>query len=261
LDAVNYIVHFVKHRLKAHSLNDIHSPFVFDLAEKVLKSNEEFYVFKAIELERKKLLSSSKTLSVQDFGAGSKTLASNQRMIKDIAKTSLKPAKYAQLLFKIINHLHYKNIVELGTSLGITTAYLASSGKDINVLSLEGSEAIASEAKKVHKNLRLTNIEILIGEFDNTLPIASQKLPSIDFLYIDGNHRKAPTLKYFEHFLPQLHNNSLVVFDDIYWSKEMTEAWKEIKQHPKVNVTIDIFEMGLVFLRTEQPKQHFKITM
>jgi predicted O-methyltransferase YrrM len=198
---------------------------------------------------------------VQDFGAGSKTLASNQRMVKDIAKTSLKPAKYAQLLFKIINHLHYKNIVELGASLGITTAYLAASSKDINVLSLEGSGAIANEAKKVHENLRLNNIELLVGEFDSTLNNASQKMPSIDLLYIDGNHRKAPTLKYFEHFLPQLHNNSLVVFDDIYWSKEMTEAWEEIKQHPKVNVTIDIFEMGLVFFRTEQPKQHFKITV
>jgi predicted O-methyltransferase YrrM len=261
LDAVNYIVHFIKHRLKAHSLNDIHSPFVFDLAEKVLKSNEEFYVFKAIEFERKKLLASSKTLSVQDFGAGSKTLVSNQRMVKDIAKTSLKPAKYAQLLFKIINHLHYKNIVELGTSLGITTAYLASSAKDINVLSLEGSDTIANEAKKVHENLRLDNIELLIGEFDTTLESAAKKMPTIDLLYIDGNHRKVPTLKYFEHFLPQLHNNSLVVFDDIYWSKEMTESWKEIKQHSKVNVTIDIFEMGLVFLRTEQPKQHFKITV
>lgn len=261
MDALNYIIHFLKHRLKAQSLNDVHSPFVFDLAEKVLKSNEGFYVFNAIELERKKLKSSSKTLSVQDFGAGSKKLTSNQRRVKDIANTSLKSAKYAQLIFKIIHHLHYKNILELGTSLGITTAYLASSAKDIKALTLEGSEVIANEAKKVHENLHLKNIEIIVGEFDTTLNIVSQKMPSIDFLYIDGNHRKAPTLKYFEHFLSQLHNNSLVVFDDIYWSKEMTEAWEEIKQHPKVNVTIDIFEMGLVFLRTEQPKQHFKITV
>lgn len=261
MDAVNYIVHFVKHRLKAQSLNDVHSPFVFDLAEKVLKSDEGFYVFKAIEYERQKLLSSSKTLTVQDFGAGSKSLTSNQRLVKDIAKTSLKPAKYAQLLFKIINHLHYKNIVELGTSLGITTSYLASPAKDIRVLSLEGAEEIANEAKKIHQNLHLNNIEILLGKFEDNLTLCSQKMPSIDVLYIDGNHRKIPTLNYFQHFLPQLHSHSMVVFDDIYWSKEMTQAWQEIKQHPKVNVTIDIFEMGLVFLRTEQPKQHFKITV
>jgi predicted O-methyltransferase YrrM len=259
LDALNYISNFLQHRWGAQSLNDVHSPFVFDLAEKVLKSDEDFYAFRAIEKERQKLLSSSKPLTVQDFGAGSKSLTSNQRLVKDIAKTSLKPAKYAQLLFKIINHLHYKNIVELGTSLGITTAYLASSAKDIHVLSLEGAEEIANEAKNVHQNLQFNNIEILLGKFEDNLTLASQKMPSIDVLYIDGNHRKNPTLQYFEHFLPQLHNHSLVVFDDIYWSKEMTEAWQEIKQHPKVNVTIDIFEMGLVFLRTEQPKQHFKI--
>ena len=258
----HYITQYIKHRINAQSLNDIHSPFVFDIATKIIKSKELFYCFITIEKERQKLLRNDKIITVEDFGAGSKKLNSKQRKISDIAKISLKPVKQAQSLFKIVNYFGYKNILELGTSLGITSAYLAKPNKSIRLTTIEGSETIANVAKQTFEHLKINNITQLIGNFNEELPkFLMQQSEPLDLVFIDGNHQKEATLNYFEACLPKLHNDALVIFDDIYWSKGMTEAWKEIKLHQKTQVTIDLFHLGLVFFRKEQPKQHFTLKL
>lgn len=262
MDKWHYITHYIKHRINAQSLNDIHSPFIFDLAAKVIRSKEPFYCFFAIEKERQKLLKDDNIITVEDFGAGSKSFSSNQRNIGAIAKTSLKSPQEAQLLFKIVNYFGYKNLLELGTSLGITSAYLAKPNKSIRLTTIEGSEAIANVARQTFEHLKINNITQLVGNFNEKLAVfLAQQTEPVDLVFIDGNHKKKPTLEYFEATLQKLHNNSLIIFDDIYWSKEMTEAWEEIKQHPKTRVTIDLFHLGLVFFRKEQPKQHFRINL
>ena len=81
----------------------------------------------------------------------------------------------------------------------------------------------------------------------------------LDFVFFDGNHKKKPTLSYFKQCLEVAHEDSIFIFDDIYWSTEMTEAWQEIKKHPKVTLSIDCFEMGIVFFKKEQAKEHFTV--
>ncbi len=88
------------------------------------------------------------------------------------------------------------------------------------------------------------------------IPILNTKY---SLLFIDGNHQKEATLAYFEKLLPTVHNDSVMIFDDIHWSKGMEEAWEIIKQHSEVRVTIDTFQWGLVFFRREQEKEHFVI--
>lgn len=261
MDKVNYIKHYIKHLFSAQSLDSIHSPFVFDFASKIIKSPDSFYSFLAIERERKKLLNDNKFITIEDYGAGSKIFKSNERAISDIAKTSLKPAKQAQLLFRIVNYFNFKKIIELGTSLGITSAYLANSSKEINLITVEGSKEISSIAKRTLNNLNIKNVTLISSKFDEAIPEIIKSNQKIDCVFIDGNHQQEATLKYFEKFLPYLHNDSLLIFDDIYWSKDMTQAWEKIKNHPKVKVSVDLFELGLVFFREEQPKQHFKLKL
>jgi len=182
-------------------------------------------------------------------------------VVQQIAATSLKPKKYAQLLYRLVNHFQPTQILELGTSLGITTAYLAKAKTDAAVTTMEGSVAIAAIAKENFRTLSLENIDIVTGNFDETLAatIASSAQP-YNFVFIDGNHRKEPTLRYFEQLLAKVDANTVFVFDDIHWSKEMEEAWEQVKQHSIVTLTIDLFFIGLVFLRKEQKaKEHFVI--
>jgi len=256
--AVKYLRYYVSaSNGKGHG---IHSPFVFDLVTAVLNDKTVYEDYKQIELLRKKLLKDKTVLTVEDFGAGSTRGLSKQRTIQQIAASSLKKPKYAKLLYRLVKYFQPKQILELGTSLGITTAYLASAKKDADVVTMEGSIAITFTAEKNFQLLHLANIKVITGNFDDTLQPAISQLPTVNFVFVDGNHRKEPTLNYFQQLVEKTTDSTVIVFDDIHWSSEMEEAWETIKQHPSVTLTIDLFFIGLVFFRREQKvKEHFVI--
>lgn len=229
----------------------VHSPFVFEFITRVLNDSRRFYAFDAIEKIRTQLLSNHTLVKIQDFGAGSRVAKTNTRKISAVAKGSLKPAKYSQLLFKMIDYYGPKQIIELGTSLGITTAYLASANPAAKVTSFEGSNAIAHIARQNHQLLGLTNIDLIEGNFDQQLPQWLAQNKSVDFAFIDGNHAFKPTLAYFESLLEVVHDHSILVFDDIHWSEEMEEAWAQISGHARVTLSMDLFFIGVVFFRKE----------
>jgi predicted O-methyltransferase YrrM len=238
----------------------MHSPFVFDFITHVLNDERDFYAYHEVEQLRKILLKDERVIEVQDYGAGSTLINTKQRKVADIACNSLKPKKYAQLLFRMVNYYQPKQLLEIGTSLGITTCYLAKPGLDSKVITMEGAEAIAAIAEKNFQQLALKNIELVKGNFDETLSSIVSRESLFDFIFIDGNHRKEPTLRYFEQLLPVTHNDTIIIFDDIYWSEEMEAAWKQIKKHELVRTTIDLFFIGVVLLRKEfKEKQHFTI--
>lgn len=229
----------------------VHSPFVFEFITRVLNDNRRFYAFDGIEKIRTQLLSNHTLIEIQDFGAGSRVAKTNTRKISDVAKGSLKPAKYSQLLFRMIDYYGPKQIIELGTSLGITTAYLASANPAAKVTTFEGSGTIAQIAKQNHGSLGLANITLREGNFDEELPRWLAQNKKVDFAFIDGNHAYKPTMAYFEALLDVVEDHSILVFDDIHWSKEMEAAWAQISAHPRVTLSIDLFFIGVVFFRKE----------
>ncbi len=238
----------------------MHSPFVFDFITKVLNDDRAFYCYNTIESLRSNLAKDNRMLTVDDFGAGSRLAAQRQRTVSFIARSSLKPRKFGRLFFRLVNYFQPNTVVELGTSLGITTAYMASAKTDAQVTTMEGALAVAEIAKANFKALGITNIKIVEGNFDNTLPQVLKKTATVDFAFVDGNHRKLPTLNYFKQLLDNAQGQTVLVFDDIHWSEEMEQAWAEIQAHPRVTLTIDLFFIGLVFFREEQKeKQHFVI--
>jgi predicted O-methyltransferase YrrM len=238
----------------------IHSPFVFEFITKVLNDKEIYPAYRRVEELREKLLHDDTVLAIEDFGAGSSVSKSNQRTIASIAKNAAKPKKFGQLLYRLVQYYKPGQVLELGTSLGVTASYLASGNSDANILTFEGSKAIAESATNNFQSLGLNNIELITGNFDETLSPTIKRFPSIDFAFIDGNHRYKPTINYFNQILTNTNNSSVLIFDDIHWSKEMEQAWEEIKTHSAVSCTIDLFFIGLVFFRSEiKEKQHFKI--
>lgn len=238
----------------------VHSPFVFEFITKILNDDKDYDCFKAIEELRSNLKRDNTVLTIEDFGAGSRVHKQTQRAVSDIASSSLKPKKFAQLLFRMVNFYKPSSVLELGTSLGITTSYLAFAQNNIPVITMEGAKEIAGVAKNNFQKLQLKNIEIIKGNFDETLPVVLNKFGSIDFAFIDGNHRKEPTLQYFQQLLKKVNHNSILIFDDVHWSKQMEEAWEIIKTNEVVTLSIDLFYIGIVFFRREQKeKQHFTI--
>jgi predicted O-methyltransferase YrrM len=250
---------YLKHIIKSGNEHAVQSPFLFYFYITAIYTNKQFYSFESIEKLRNKALHNTNSIEVLDLGAGSTKLQNNKRLISDIAKTSSKNSAIGQLLFRLVWHSKSTNILELGTSLGFSTSYLASTNTKSHVVTIEGCPQISKFAQQTFNKLNLSNITLINGSIDETLSEALLKLKKLDFVFVDANHRYEPTLKYFHQILPFVHEGSIMVFDDIYWSKEMKRAWEAIKDHERVSISIDLFHCGIIFFRTNAPKQHYTL--
>lgn len=238
----------------------VHSPFVFDFISKILNDENDYPDYARVESLRKNLLRNETILTIEDYGAGSSSSASNKRSIASVAKRGVKSKKFAQLLYRIVKNYQPGSIIELGTSLGVTTSYLASANPNSMLITLEGSPEIAGVARENLRDLQIENARIIGGNFDYTLPAVLYHLPTVDFAFVDGNHRREPTEDYFHWLLAKSNSNSIFVFDDIHWSREMEQAWYNISNDFAVRCSIDLFFMGIIFFRQEfKEKQHFTI--
>lgn len=235
----------------------MHSPYVYNLITKCFYDKSEYAEYKTLKAYRSNLLQNPETIKITDFGSGSKVFTTDERSIKAIAKTSGSSLKNSELLFRIVRYFQPNTILELGTNLGIGTHAMALANPESHITTIEGCAEILKVAHQHLLEPELSNINIVQGDFSSV--IENLNKDTWDLIFFDGHHSKDATLTYFEKLLPKAHNDSIYIFDDIYWSKGMTEAWENIKNHPQVTVTVDTFNWGLVFFRKEQFKEHFKI--
>lgn len=252
------ILSYIKFFFNSIKLHGVHSPFVFDLVEKCFKDKKNYKEYRILDNYNQKLTQSKETISVTDFGSGSRVFRSNERKVSAMAKYVGISKKRQQLLFRLTKYFQFKNTLELGTSLGKATIAFALSEKN-NITTVEGCPETADFAGKSLKNAGCNNVIVINDTFENFLdkPLAF----SPDCVFIDGNHTFKDTLYYFQKLLPDVNNETIMIFDDIYWSKEMQRAWKEIAAHPKVTVAIDSFYWGVIFFRKEQEKESFTIRL
>jgi predicted O-methyltransferase YrrM len=250
---------FIKHRLKSKTRHGVHSPFVYRLIDEVIYDFHAKNDYSEIEKMRADLLKDDRWIQITDLGAGSMLNKNTKKQVRVLAKNALKSPFLAQLIYRLAADIKPRTTIELGTCLGITTSYLAKAAPNAKVITIEGCPATAAIARENLDKLQIQNTELLTGNFDNILPDFLKNSEELDFVYVDGNHRKDATLNYFEWCLPKLSQNSIMIFDDIYWSKGMKEAWAQIKAHPEVSVSIDLFWIGLIFVRKGQAKEDFVI--
>jgi predicted O-methyltransferase YrrM len=250
---------YLLHRFKAKNRHGLHSPFVYRLADKIIYDFDAKKVYDGIENVRDKLLIDNRIINVTDDGAGSHVNPGRKKKISDIARHALKPPKLAQLLYRLAKDVNPRSIIELGTCLGITTLYLQNAAPEAKVYTLEECPETAAIALENFKEAGFDNIELITGNLDEKLPEVIDNLSQLDLVFVDGNHQKKATLKYLEWYLPNVHEDTLLVFDHIYRNEGMKEAWAAIKAHPKVTVTVDLFWMGLVYFRKGQAKEDFLI--
>lgn len=250
---------YFRHIRAAGNRHDVHSPFIYELVLKALRPETAREQYRDIEDLRADLLRSADMITVTDLGAGSRLENSPRRTIRSIAKIALKPRRQAEQLARIISHFQPSTLLELGTSLGITTLYLARAAPSARVHTIEGCPQTAAVAARNFALFSTGNIIPHVGSFTDLLPRVLAETERLDFAFIDGHHRSAPTLDYFECCLVRAHNDTVFIFDDIHWSADMEKAWEAIKGHARVTVTVDLFHYGLVFLRREQQREHFKL--
>jgi predicted O-methyltransferase YrrM len=250
---------YIKYRINAKSRHGIHSPFVYELVEKHLYQDIDSNITQDIENIRGALLKDVRTIQFEDFGAGAKKVKAKNPSIKSLAKNSLKPKKYAKLIAQVGQYIQAQNIIELGTSLGTTTLYISRLNPSAKIYTLEGSTEVAKIAQQQFDKLKTKNIELIIGNFDQEFPKLLERQINPDLIFIDGNHTYEATKRYFEMALDYSQAKTLFIFDDINWSDEMKQAWAEIKDHPRVSISMDFFTLGLVSINPDFSKEDFVI--
>ncbi|MDF2456344.1 MAG: SAM-dependent methyltransferase [Cytophagaceae bacterium] len=253
------IISFLRYFLKATNAHGIHSPFIYDLYTLVIRLRKKYYALEELTEYRQTLARDSTELTLIDLGAGSfnKTTPPRSVLVKDIYKRSCHSAKDTELLFRLILHFQPQHILELGTCLGVSTLYMAKANKKASVYTMEGNPDYAAMARKAFIQFQAHNISLIEGNIHQTLCIAMDRIPSLDFAFLDAHHAYEPTLQFFRTCLEKAHENTVIVLDDIHWSPDMERAWKTIKGMEEVKQTIDLFQFGIVFFKPGQVKEHF----
>ncbi|WP_452220359.1 O-methyltransferase [Lacinutrix salivirga] len=248
---------YIKFWLKSKNQHGVQSPFVYDFVTQCFYDKTKYDTYKQLANYKTDLLNNDTSIEVTDLGVGSQVMKSNTRIVSNIAKSAGTTSHRAKLFFRVVKYFKFETILELGTSMGIATHAMHLGNPEAQITTVEGCPNISAFTAQTFERFQLKNITITTGDFNEvTKTLASN---TYDLVYFDGNHQKEATLNYFNTLLKTAHNDSVFIFDDIYWSKGMTEAWETIKQHPKVTVTIDTFFWGIVFFRKEQAKEHFTI--
>lgn len=260
LDKIKLILRFLKYFFSARYFHGhgIHSPFLFQLINNVFFIKEDIKKYNRLKAYMKFLNKTKSIIEIEDKGAGSQYINSRKRGISLIARHSSTKRKYGRLIARMVDYFNPSCIIELGTSLGIGTCYLSlNMPTDCKLYTIEGSANLLSFALKNCDIFQQDNIIPVLGNFDEILPDLLKKVNTVDMVYLDGNHRKEPTIRYFEELLPKLNNNSVLILDDIHWSQEMEEAWNFIKSHVSVKLSLDLFQIGIIFFRKELSKEDF----
>ncbi len=255
--AKNYLLY----QAKAKTRYKIHSPFVFDLVEKVFKDKTEYPEYRKIERYKKAIGKSKAVIETVDFGARAENRPYKTSLVKvgKLVRQRSQPKKQARLLYRLARYFQPQSLLEFGTAAGFSTAYLKAAVPHSKMISMEGCASLGDVASNNLKHLGIKNVEISIGHFDSVLPGVLERTDRLDLVFFDGNHRQEPTLDYFNRCCDRAHENTLFIFDDIHWSRGMETAWNKIQNDPRVSLTVDIFWFGLVFFRKGIEKQNLII--
>ena len=248
---------YLRYLLQSGSRYSVHSPFVYNLVENVFRDKQFYEYYLVAETVRKRMLHSDKIIQMKDYGTGGDNSQTYSAKVSHIARYSAKGKKNGRLLARICHYFSPNVILELGTSLGVSTLYLKAASPVSLVHTIEGSPEVAEIALQNFRQAGFSDIHLHIGSFELLLPELLKNGLKPELVFIDGNHTKEATLGYFSEILPSLQSKSIIIFDDIHWSKSMEEAWEIIQKNPQVKISIDLYWMGLVFFRQGLSKQNF----
>ncbi len=248
---------YIRFYFNARNKYALHSPFIYELFRKVISDKKKYTEYIIVERRRRELLSNRRLISVFDMGAGSVKHPEAFRRVKNIIRKSSATAAKGQLLFRLARYFNPEKILELGTSMGISTMYLSLGAPKSEIYTIEGCANISSVAESNFKKAKLTNIQLNIGNFENLLPTILRKMEHIDLLFIDGDHKKEKIIDYFEKCIEYSGSDSVFVFDDIHWSQSMEEAWDQMLNDSRVKVSLDLFHFAILFFKETLSKESF----
>lgn len=254
---IKFIQHFVTSKRKGHG---VHSDFIYRFLEQSVYADYKHYFFEKVSEVRHKLKHNQSEVHVEDFGAGSKIFGkSAKRRISDIYKTSSSPHWKSCLYFRMLNYLKCKKILELGTNLGINAFTLSGLGKDVNIVTVEGSEELCRHAENLMLEYHIPNVRIYHQHFDDFLE--QYDLSCTDAVIIDGNHKGEALKRYTQKIMSDSTELKIIILDDIYWSKDMYDGWRVLQvQSESSFIFLDFYHFGVILKKNDlMEKKYYRL--
>lgn len=249
ISSLTTVISYLSYLFRAKGRHSLHSPFVYQLMDHVIRGDSMKPEYETAEKIRRQMLRNSTSIVVKDWGTGGRIQKDYSRPVKSIAGDSaIRPAT-GRLIHRLAAWRQPRCILELGTSLGIGTLYLQTACKNAELHTLEGSPAIANLALENFRKAGFDQIHVHTGPFSNTLEPLLKTGIQPGLVYVDGDHEYEPTLQYFQTLLQYADHDMVIVFDDIHWSRGMEKAWRKIIRHPRVKISLDLYQQGWVFLQ------------
>lgn len=248
---------YLRYLITSKRRHGTHSPFVYSFVDECLHHKLPIEIINQYKEFYKDLLNNSSQLTIHDMGAGSKKL-STIRTVSSIAKVSGTSKRYGKLLYQICAYYKPKKTLELGTSLGLGTFMLAKGNPKGIVTTVEACPETQNIAKQQFKNYKINNVTTILDTFSGFL---ATDTTVYDLIFIDGDHRGYKLLALLKLLEKNIHDETIIVLDDIRWTKDMAIAWSEIIKNTNYHLTIDLFRMGIIAKRSHQQKEHFTIKM
>jgi len=254
------IAYFLSFYRRALTIYDVHSPFLSAILLPLFYGKQP--KLGTIEQRRKSLCQDKRKLTKTEYGAGSNFQTGSTLFINKMAASSPVSSKEGIWLALLANQPGTKTILELGTHFGLSGAYLISLNKNAQLFTIEGCPETAAIAEETFELLGVTDrVHQQIGSFDEILPSFLPQCPSIDLLFIDGNHRGKPLVHYLNICSPFLSANGIIILSDIYWSEDMAQTWDNIYEKNTQFHAIDLFHFGILIPRQNENWGRHKITM
>lgn len=278
------LIKYLKYRLAARGRRGrgIHSPLVYDLIRKVIVNEERWKVPGRVVEVHRALLKDRTRLAFEEFGAGSRVASTESggdsrddftgsdagsgitsvasRSIRSLTRRSSVNRRFGRFLFRLVRWFRPDELIELGTGIGVSTLYL-SAAFDRQMESVEASPQKHAFSKVLFEQYGIKNVKTHCGTFMQCFEDVVPDPDARSMVFLDGDHRYGATMELVERLIDTRKNGEmLIVIDDIHWSEEMERAWNELRHDSRIPFTVDLFQVGLVFIRDEVSKQHFTLT-
>jgi len=222
---------------------------------------DEIALMKNFELLRRNTNDSAEVLEMNDYGAVNRKLSAVKeqgnepvrvsRKLGKLNRMATKPAAWTRFFYSIVKELKPSLCLELGTCTGFTSMYIGAAMKETStqLITIEGDRTLSALAHIAFEKLRLKNIKQFTGSFDTVLPKILEPATTFDFVFVDGNHREEPTVRYFDMLSPHVRSGGIMIFDDIIWSKGMRNAWQRISSSEKILFSVNLIQIGICVMK------------
>jgi predicted O-methyltransferase YrrM len=248
---------FIQYLIKGRSKYYIHSPFVYDFCRFVLSRKPLQKDSDTINSIIKYYQSKKDILNLQEFGAARKRDYAIK--IGDYLNRTAITNKYGRLLHNLVAYYQVEHVIETGTALGISTSWMALSNPNCKISSIEGNKKLCDVSNEMFIRFSITNTQVYCGLVEDVLPELAKNMKCKTLLFIDAHHTGAATMRYFAMIKSYVKDDTIVVFDDINYSAEMNDAWKNIICDERVTLSLNLYRIGVIFFNPSLSKQAFSL--